>query len=212
MDASLPCQQASLWVTDRSLIDFWLRCRLGQAATLHIPSQEGISLRFYRHHIYFVYGIIQALEKRIPLSLDDAVDLGGAQIDLQTSAKDAKNPALASNTLLNSNEAFTDAGRKNQPLRCEFSIAPNQQITLGTARGDESILVAPDKRIKVSKLLQSRHIPPWRRRNYPIIFVDDTPVCLPGVLVAQTHGREFKNALYSLSSVGDRERQLRGDR
>ena len=46
--------------------------------------------------------------------------------------------------------------------------------------------------VSVKKLLREKAVPPWRRSNYPMIYTDDSLVCVPGVAIDSKLQKEPK--------------------
>lgn len=138
-------------VSDRALHEFDQQLRAGQSATLHCD--QGATLRTHDDVLYFVPSTGESTTQAKSIALGETLDLPGGTLELTTC--DCQTPG-----------AFTYPG----PL----SIKPRQ--------GGEHINQHPAGKPKpVKRLLADQRMLPWQRANYPLLYHNQTLICVPNI-------------------------------
>jgi tRNA(Ile)-lysidine synthase len=75
----------------------------------------------------------------------------------------------------------------SEPAECGLGLSPSTRLHIRYRQGGERCRLAgrPEKTVK--RLLQEAAVPPWLRERFPLLYVDDELVCLPGIGVAASH-------------------------
>ena len=147
-------------VSDRALHEFDQQLRSGQSATLHC--NLGATLRVYEGVLYFVLATGQWTTQAKNIALGETLALPGGTLALKIC--DRQTPG-----------AFVYPGA--------LSIKPRQggeYIKQGSA----------GKEKPVKRLLAEHRLRPWHRANYPLLYHNETLICVPNIATDPSYQKQ----------------------
>ena len=150
-------------VSDRALHEFDQQLRSGQSATLHC--NQGATLRIYEDVLYFVPATGQWPAQAKHIALGETLVLPGGTLELKIC--DCQTPG-----------AFVYPGA--------LSIKPRQ--------GGEYIKQGSAGKAKpVKRLLANHRLRPWQRANYPLLYHNQTLICVPNIATDPSYQEQAAN-------------------